>query len=201
MRNRRSRSSVAAVPRKPINVHDPYKVTPSRDALDAVVTAAIAGDESAFSELADRHRRELHAHCYRMLGSLEDSEDLVQETFLRAWRWRRSLRGRSSLRAWLYRIATNVCLDALKRRPHRQQSAEGPSRSFPRDRVSHHGRRAIRSRRPMRDQRSRSTLAPCPLRRSQAASAGLGPGGALIERGSAMNHQPPLGPICAEIKT
>jgi RNA polymerase sigma-70 factor (ECF subfamily) len=61
-----------------------------------------------------------------MLGSLEDSEDLVQETFLRAWRSRRSFRGRSSLRAWLYRIATNACLDALQRRPRRQQSAGGP---------------------------------------------------------------------------
>jgi RNA polymerase sigma-70 factor (ECF subfamily) len=126
MRNRRSRPSVAAVPSKPIKVHEPDRAQQSRDALEAVVAAATAGDESAFSELADRHRRELHAHCYRMLGSLEDSEDLVQETFLRAWRWRRSFRHGSSLRTWLYSIATNVCLDALKRRPRRQQSPEGP---------------------------------------------------------------------------
>ena len=83
----------------------------------AVVAAARAGDESAFAALAERHRRELHVHCYRMLGSFEDSEDVVQETFLRAWRKRKSFQGRSSFRAWLYRIATNACLDALERRP------------------------------------------------------------------------------------
>jgi RNA polymerase sigma-70 factor (ECF subfamily) len=85
----------------------------------AVVAAVKAGDESAFSELAERHRRELQVHCYRMLGSLDDAEDLVQETFLRAWRRRETFEGRSSFRAWLYRIATNACLDALARRPPR----------------------------------------------------------------------------------
>jgi RNA polymerase sigma-70 factor, ECF subfamily len=79
--------------------------------------AAATADETAFAELLERHRRELQVHCYRMLGSLEDSEDLVQETFLRAWRARESFEGRSSVRAWLYRIATNACLDALERRP------------------------------------------------------------------------------------
>jgi RNA polymerase sigma-70 factor, ECF subfamily len=78
-----------------------------------VVAAARAGDESAFAELVEPHRRELQVHCYRMLGSLEDSEDVVQETFLRAWRNRESFQGRSSFRAWLYGIATNACLDAL----------------------------------------------------------------------------------------
>jgi RNA polymerase sigma-70 factor (TIGR02960 family) len=76
-------------------------------------------DEPAFSALAERHRRELHVHCYRMLGSFEDAEDTVQETFLRAWRRRETFEGRSTIRAWLYRIATNACLDLLaKRRPH-----------------------------------------------------------------------------------
>jgi RNA polymerase sigma-70 factor, ECF subfamily len=78
-------------------------------------------EESAFTALVERHRRELQVHCYRMLGSFEDSEDLVQDTFLRAWRSRASFRaeGRSSLRAWLYRIATNACLDVLRTRPRR----------------------------------------------------------------------------------
>jgi RNA polymerase sigma-70 factor (ECF subfamily) len=75
-------------------------------------------DEPAFSGLAERHRRELHVHCYRMLGSFEDAEDTVQETFLRAWRRRETFEGRSTFRAWLYRIATNASLDLLaKRRP------------------------------------------------------------------------------------
>ncbi len=72
--------------------------------------------ETAFAALAERHRRELHVHCYRMLGSFEEAEDLVQETFLRAWRHRAGATGGSALRAWLYRIATNACLDSLRRR-------------------------------------------------------------------------------------
>jgi RNA polymerase sigma-70 factor, ECF subfamily len=74
-----------------------------------------------FAARLERHRRELQVHCYRMLGSLDDSEDLVQETFLRAWRNRASFGsdGRFDFRAWLYRIATNACLDTLRRRPAR----------------------------------------------------------------------------------
>jgi len=81
------------------------------------MTALQLTDETAFSALVERHRRELQVHCYRMLGSFEESEDLTQETFLRAWRSRATYAGRASLRAWLYRIATNACLDALARRP------------------------------------------------------------------------------------
>src|SRR5918994_5515429 len=73
-------------------------------------------DRDAFSALAERHRHELQLHCYRMLASFDDAQDLVQETFLRAWRKRATFAGRSTFRAWLYGIATNACLDAIARR-------------------------------------------------------------------------------------
>ncbi|MBB5954076.1 RNA polymerase sigma-70 factor (ECF subfamily) [Saccharothrix tamanrassetensis] len=69
-----------------------------------------------FTREVERHRHELRVHCYRLLGSFDEAEDLVQETFLRAWRGRHTFEGRSSIRAWLYRIATNACLDAIGRR-------------------------------------------------------------------------------------
>ncbi len=72
------------------------------------------GDEQAFRDLTDPHRRELQVHCYRMLGSLTDAEDMLQETLLAAWRGLADLQERASLRAWLYRIATNRCLNALR---------------------------------------------------------------------------------------
>jgi RNA polymerase sigma-70 factor (ECF subfamily) len=81
---------------------------------------ARAGDEAAFRELTDPYRRELHVHCYRILGSFQDAEDVMQETMLAAWRGLQSFEERASLRAWLYRIATNRCLNALRdggRRP------------------------------------------------------------------------------------
>jgi len=81
------------------------------------MTAPELTDETAFGALSERHRRELQVHCYRMLGSLEEAEDLTQETFLRAWRSRETYAGRASVRAWLYRIATNACLDTLEKRP------------------------------------------------------------------------------------
>src|ERR671910_1891560 len=90
----------------------------------ALAAAAIAGDESAFATLTERSRRELHVHCYRMLASFEEAEDAVQETFLRAWRSRDSLDGSALVRAWLYKIATNVCLDAIRRAGRRLSSME-----------------------------------------------------------------------------
>jgi RNA polymerase sigma-70 factor (ECF subfamily) len=72
-----------------------------------------------FETLVERHRREIQVHCYRMLGSLAEAEDLAQETFLRAWKSRDGFEGRASARTWLYRIATNACLDVLARRPRR----------------------------------------------------------------------------------
>ncbi|WIX83769.1 RNA polymerase subunit sigma-70 [Amycolatopsis carbonis] len=72
-----------------------------------------------FGTLLERHRREIRVHCYRMSGSFEEAEDLTQEAFLRAWKGRGGFEGRASVRTWLYRIATNVCLDALARRPRR----------------------------------------------------------------------------------
>jgi RNA polymerase sigma-70 factor (ECF subfamily) len=84
-----------------------------------LLEAARGGDEDAFGRIAEEHHAQLLAHCYRMLGSMDDAEDMLQETMLRAWRGLPRFAGRSSLSTWLYRIATNVCLDAIARRPKR----------------------------------------------------------------------------------
>ena len=101
-----------------------------RDALgEATLARARAGDEDAFRELTEPHRRELQVHCYRILGSTQDAEDLVQETLLAAWRNLEGFEGRASMRSWLYRIATNRCLNALrdsKRRPQEVPSVVEP---------------------------------------------------------------------------
>ena len=81
----------------------------------ALVAAATGGDEDAFAALSRRYRRELHVHCYRLVASFENAEDLVQETLLRGWQKRETYEGRASFRAWLYRIATNACLDFLEK--------------------------------------------------------------------------------------
>jgi RNA polymerase sigma-70 factor (TIGR02960 family) len=85
------------------------------------------GDEAAFAELTQPYRRELQLHCYRILGSLHDAEDLLQETMLAAWRGLERFEGRSSLRAWLYTIATNRCLNALRDGSRRPQAAGVPA--------------------------------------------------------------------------
>jgi RNA polymerase sigma-70 factor (TIGR02960 family) len=87
---------------------------------EATFIAAVRAEDAArFALLTERHRRALQVHCYRMLANYEDSQDLTQETFLRAWNKRQSFDGRAALRTWLYRIATNACLDFLEKRNHR----------------------------------------------------------------------------------
>jgi RNA polymerase sigma-70 factor, ECF subfamily len=100
--------------------------SPSRE--QALLAAVRDGDESAFASLIAPYRSELHAHCYRMLASLHDAEDALQETLLRAWRAIGRFEGRSSLRSWLYTIATNTCLNLIAKRPKRVLPIDyGPS--------------------------------------------------------------------------
>jgi RNA polymerase sigma-70 factor (ECF subfamily) len=95
------------------------------DALgEATLARARARDDEAFRELTDPHRRELQLHCYRILGSMQDAEDLVQETLLAAWRSLASFEGRASVRSWLYKIATNRCLNALRDRSRRPREPQ-----------------------------------------------------------------------------
>jgi RNA polymerase sigma-70 factor, ECF subfamily len=98
-----------------------------------VLEAAQRGDELAFRDLVEPHRRELHVHCYRMLGSLQDAEDALQETLLRAWRGLARVESGRSLRPWLYKIATNTSLDLLSKRPKRTLRLSGSEPSSPAD--------------------------------------------------------------------
>ena len=84
-----------------------------------LLACAQAGDERAFRRLVEPYRHALEVHCYRMLGSAQDAEDLAQETLLRAWRALERFEPRAQFQTWLYRIATNACLDELERRPRR----------------------------------------------------------------------------------
>jgi RNA polymerase sigma-70 factor (ECF subfamily) len=98
-----------------------------------LLTAARDGDEGAFARLIELHRSELQAHCYRMLGSVHDSEDALQDTMLRAWRGLARFEGRSSLRSWLYTIATNSCLNMIAKRPKRVLPIDYGPRTDPHD--------------------------------------------------------------------
>ena len=102
---------------------------PERELLEA----ARRSDDDAFGRLAGPYRGELHAHCYRMLGSAADAEDALQETLLRAWRALPGFEGRSSVRSWLYKIATNACLRAIERRPGRVLPVDYAPAADPRD--------------------------------------------------------------------
>jgi RNA polymerase sigma-70 factor, ECF subfamily len=94
----------------------------------ALLEEARGGSEDAYRRLVEPHRAELHAHCYRMLGSVQDAEDALQDALLRAWRGLAQFEGRSSVRTWLYTIATNSCLALIKRRPRRVLPVDyGPS--------------------------------------------------------------------------
>src|SRR5437899_2253617 len=107
--------TIASRPRpasNPLRQPDPAEI--------ARVAAARRGNQHEFSSLTEPYRRELQVHCYRILGSRHEAEDLVQETLLRAWRRLDTYAGRAPFRAWLYKIATNACLDALDRRRTRR---------------------------------------------------------------------------------
>jgi RNA polymerase sigma-70 factor (ECF subfamily) len=93
---------------------------------ETLLTRAASGDEEAFGELTGPHRRELQLHCYRILGSIQDAEDALQETMVSAWRGLEQFEGRASVRAWLYRIATNRCLDALRDAGRRPRTVPEP---------------------------------------------------------------------------
>ncbi len=103
---------------------------------DTLLAAARGGDEGAFARLIDRYRRELYAHCYRMLASRADAEDALQDALLGAWRGLPRFEGRSSLRSWLYTIATNACLRAIERRPKRVLPIDFGGPSDPHDAIA-----------------------------------------------------------------
>jgi RNA polymerase sigma-70 factor, ECF subfamily len=111
----------------------PYRLLPPAagkliaEMAQSTLDAALRGDDEAFRALVEPHRDGLHAHCYRMLGSLQDAEDALQETLLRCWRGLARFDRARPLRPWLYRIATNVCMNALARRSRRVLSLDVPS--------------------------------------------------------------------------
>ena len=134
-----------------------------------LLEAARRGDEGAYGKLVEPHRDELHAHCYRMLGSVSDAEDALQEALLRAWRGLPGFEGRSSLRSWLYRIATNTCLRAIERRPKRVLPVDFGPAAEPR-RASRRAARRVGLDRAV-PRRAAGRRAGAPLRRPATSSA------------------------------
>jgi RNA polymerase sigma-70 factor (ECF subfamily) len=119
-------------PARGTNANRTVSATSERELLEA----AQRGDDDAFGRLAGPYRGELYAHCYRMLGSAADAEDALQETLLRAWRALPRFEGRSSVRSWLYKIATNACLRAMERRPRRVLPLDYGPAADPHDRAA-----------------------------------------------------------------
>ena len=132
------------VTRQAITLHRPSSARASpnsisvSDRLESTVNAARAGDEEAFAHLAEPLRKELLVHCYRLLGSVHEAEDMVQEAFLRAWRGIDKFEPRASFRAWLYKIATNICLDVLRVRRARTLPASVYPAADPREPTAEH---------------------------------------------------------------
>src|SRR6201997_2394723 len=129
LRHRRGRERTGDFPARPVSVRQgPGERV--RRCKDVIVTMtalarARAGDGEAFRELTDPYRRELQLHCYRILGSVQDAEDTLQETLLAAWRGLGRVGERASVRSWLYKIATNRCLNALRDSGRRPKTAAG----------------------------------------------------------------------------
>jgi RNA polymerase sigma-70 factor, ECF subfamily len=110
-----------------------HALSPAAAPEGGLLGAAQRGDEYAWRELVEPLRPELHAHCYRMLGSVDDADDALQDTLLRAWRALPGFEGRGSLRAWLYRIATNSSIKLIQRRPQRVMPLDHGAASDPRE--------------------------------------------------------------------
>ena len=160
--------------------------SPGRPCERALLDAARSGDENAYAALVEPHRRELRAHCYRMLGSAHDAEDAVQDALLRAWRGLPRFEGRSRARSWLYKITTNTCLNAIARQP-KARAADG----------LRPGRRPARRRRARRSSSpSGSSRTPTPTSRSRTASPPPTPATTSASRVelafvAALQHLPP----------
>ena len=122
-----------------------------------LIERARAGDGDAFREVTEPYRRELQVHCYRMLGSLQDAEDALQDTLLTAWQGLGGFEGRASLRTWLYRIATNRCLNARRSASRRPRQGVGHSRRCSRPSRPGSARSPGSSRFPTPSSRARST--------------------------------------------